>query len=363
MSVEILKRKEQNIKKLREDLNLNKIPKLGVELDKLYNKINEINEVFNGIKNIPKELELKRFEINQALDNWKFKIEEIEKNYNDSTFKSAGYGAAGAAAGFAFAAMAPTVAMGIATTFGVASTGTAISTLSGAAATNAALAWLGGGALAAGGGGIAFGEALLALSGPIGWGIAAVSIACAGFFYWSAKNEKETLENIFIKILSNSEKKIQLGIVEINERIEFIRDEIELLEKLHYEILGYHKDYNNLTDGQKFKLGSCVNTMHASKILITEPIEALMQNFDDNDYINYKGNDNDVKKRNLFVLLANMLENIYLNEEERKLLVKVMKNNDNFFKNDNIRKEDMTLELLNDVFYALYKKNMVANKI
>ena len=39
--------------------------------------------------------------------------------------------------------------MGVATTFGVASTGTAISALSGAAATNAALAWLGGGALAA----------------------------------------------------------------------------------------------------------------------------------------------------------------------------------------------------------------------
>ena len=52
---------------------------------------------------------------------------------------------------------------GIATTFGVASTGTAISTLSGAAATNAALAWLGGGALAAGGGGMAAGEAFLTL--------------------------------------------------------------------------------------------------------------------------------------------------------------------------------------------------------
>ena len=356
MSVDILKRKEQNIEKLREDLNLNKIPKLGVEVKKLYDKINEMNEVINGIRNIPEELELKRFKINQALDNWKFKIEEIEKDYNDSTFKSAGYGAAGAAAGFAFVSMAPTVAMGIATTFGVASTGTAISALSGAAANSAALAWLGGGALAAGGGGIAAGEALLALAGPIGWGIAGLSVLCAGFFYWSAKNEKETLENMFIKISSNSEKKIQLGIVEINERIEFIHDEVKLLEKLHYEILGYHKDYNNLTDGQKFKLGSCVNTMQASKILITEPIKALIQNFDYNDYINYKGNDNDVKKRNLFVLLANMLENIYLNEEERKLLVKVIKNNDDFFKNDNIRKEDMTLELLNDVFYALSKK-------
>ena len=56
---------------------------------------------------------------------------------------------AGVGAGVAVVALGHTAAMGIATTFGVASTGTAISTLSGAAATNAALAWLGGGALAA----------------------------------------------------------------------------------------------------------------------------------------------------------------------------------------------------------------------
>ena len=55
---------------------------------------------------------------------------------------------------------------GVATAFGVASTGTTISAASGAAATNAALAWLGGGALAAGGGGMAAGSAprLLVLS-------------------------------------------------------------------------------------------------------------------------------------------------------------------------------------------------------
>lgn len=52
-------------------------------------------------------------------------------------------------------------ALGVATTFGVASTGTAISTLSGAAATNATLAWLGGGSLATGGLGIAGGTAVL----------------------------------------------------------------------------------------------------------------------------------------------------------------------------------------------------------
>ena len=59
--------------------------------------------------------------------------------------------------------------MGVATTFGVASTGTAISALSGAAANSAALAWLGGGALAAGGGGMSAGTAFLGLAGPVGW--------------------------------------------------------------------------------------------------------------------------------------------------------------------------------------------------
>lgn len=296
MSAEILKEKEQNIEKLRKDLNSNKIPKLGIEIEKLYNKLNEINEVFNGIRNIPEELELKRFEINQNLNKWKFKIIKEEKENNN--FKSI-------------------------------LNSTVLS---------------------------AFSNSVLAFAGPIGLGISVLNVLCTSFFHFSAKNENETLENIFIKILNNSEKKLQLGIIEINNQIEFIDNEIEVLEKYENEILCYHKDYKNLTEIQKDRILSCSNTITESIKLIIESIKALMQNFDDNDYINYKGNDNDVKKRNLFVLLANMLENIYLFQEERNLLVKVIKNNDDFFKNDNIRKEDMTLELLNDVFYALSKK-------
>lgn len=52
-------------------------------------------------------------------------------------------------------------ATSVATSIGVASTGTAISGLSGAAAANATLAWLGGGTLAAGGGGMALGSLVL----------------------------------------------------------------------------------------------------------------------------------------------------------------------------------------------------------
>ena len=297
MSVEILKEKQHNIEKLIEELNLNKIPKLNVEIDKLYSKINEINKIISEIRNIPEEIELKRIEFAKELNNLKFKIEKMEKYYNSNI------------SGYAVASIIIFSKLGFGLLMGY---------------RNSIRSWL------------------IALY--------------TGWSYFSAKKEYEIFENIFLKILSNSEKKLQLGIVEINERIESIYNEIELLEKLYYEISSYAKNYNNFTYVQKLELMSSLNTMEATKKLITEPIKALIQNFDDDDYINYKGNDNDVKKKNLFVLLANMFKNIYLNEEERKIFVKCVKNNKDFFENENIRKEDMTLELLNDIFNALSKK-------
>lgn len=105
-----------------------------------------------------------------------------------------GVGLGGAAVGAATAALGPSAAMAIATTFGTASTGVAISTLAGAAGTNAALAWLGGGAVAVGGGGMAGGAAILALFGPVGIA-AAIGSAVAGGFIFSKKN-KENLAKI-----------------------------------------------------------------------------------------------------------------------------------------------------------------------
>ena len=99
---------------------------------------------------------------------------KIEKEYSSGQPIEASISGAGLMGGSAIAALGPTAAMTIATTFGTASTGTAIASLFGAAATNAALAWLGGGAMAIGGGGMAAGQAFLALAGPVGWGIAGV---------------------------------------------------------------------------------------------------------------------------------------------------------------------------------------------
>lgn len=80
-------------------------------------------------------------------------------------------------------------ASGLATSIGVASTGTAISTLSGAAATNATLAWLGGGSLASGGLGVAGGTAVL------GGAIAGPAIAVMGFA--AAKKSERALTEAY----------------------------------------------------------------------------------------------------------------------------------------------------------------------
>ena len=75
-------------------------------------------------------------ELKQIRLNWNQQAEKIEKDYQEAAVKNAGAGAAGAGLGVAVVTMGPTVVMGVATTFGAASTGTAISALSGAAATN-----------------------------------------------------------------------------------------------------------------------------------------------------------------------------------------------------------------------------------
>ena len=168
-----------------------KIEELGKHSNNLCIELNNIQKLFDEIRNIPSEKKIECEKLKKIRLNWKQQAEKIESDYKAAAVKNAGAGAAGVSAGVAVAAMGPTAAMGIATTFGVASTGTAISTLSGAAATNAALAWLGGGALAAGGGGMAAGVFVLAAPVAI---LAATSVGVASHLKnKQLRREKERL--------------------------------------------------------------------------------------------------------------------------------------------------------------------------
>lgn len=155
--------------------------------------IESVEEYVNLIANSPKKFDKTIAEFRVEVNRFDGAIERFQADAARVATVGGATGAAGAFAGAGVAALAPSAAMAIATTFGTASTGTAISALSGAAATNAAVAWLGGGALAAGGGGMAGGSAFLALAGPVGWTIGGAALLGSGIYLYS-QNQRQAEE-------------------------------------------------------------------------------------------------------------------------------------------------------------------------
>lgn len=349
-----------------------KIEELGRHSNDLCNELNDIQSLFDEIRNIPNEKKLECEKLKKIRLNWKQQAEKIENDYKEAAVKNAGAGAAGVGVGVAVVTLGPTAAMGVATTFGVASTGTAISTLSGAAATNAALAWLGGGALAAGGGGMAAGNAFLALAGPVGWAIAGVAVIASGLIFWKSSNDKKAIENIFTLISKRDVKSYNLAIVELNERISRIDNESNLLQNAICKIKTFGTDYNEMTEAQQYELGSYVNLMLSSTQLLVNPIMGLQPKYSDSDFdkflawkrkhskmefcINYKS---------LIISFSNLLYKISLDDRDKKLLFKSFKKNKKMLASFDMKKSDFTIEILDAVEEALsykYKLTSCSNE-
>ena len=341
-----------------------KIEELGEKTGILYDELTEIQTTFDMIRNIPSEKKIEYEELKKIRLDWKQQAEKIAQDFKDAEAKGVGVGAAGAGVGVAVMAMGPTVAMGVATTFGVASTGTAISSLSGAAATNAALAWLGGGALTAGGGGMAAGEALLGLAGPVGWAIAGVAILASGIMLWKIKEDKEHLESVFITISQRDVKSYELAIVELNERINRIIDESAKLKDAIVKILTFGTDYNTMTEEQQYELGSYVNLMFASTQLLINPIMGIQPKYSIDDYKKYYDWNKKIadkeeceKNKNLIISLANFLYKIDLNERDKRLLWKSLRENKQILEQMHISKKEFDFTIFDMVDEALEYKN------
>ena len=338
----------------------NAIGELGEYTRSLYKSLTSIQEQFDKIRNVPSEQKLQYEELKQIRLNWKQQADKIDKDYKNVTVKNAGAAAAGAGMGVAVVTMGPTVAMGIATTYGFASTGTAISTLSGAAATNAALAWLGGGALAAGGGGMAAGNAFLALAGPVGWAIAGVSLLASGLIFWKSKSDKNHLENVFIAISERDIKSYELAIIELKERISRIIDENSKLTDAIGEIESFGLDYNKMSEAQQYALGSYVNLMLSSTQLLVNPIQGLLPKFSEEDFDSFMSwKDREINKetctehKDFIVSLANLLYKIELYDRDKKLLWKSLRNNKKMLKSMDISKKEFDLDIMNAIMEAL----------
>ncbi len=336
-----------------------RIDTLGAQTGNLYGKLNTIQELFDTIRNIPSDKRIQYQKLKEVRLNWKQQAERIEKDYKAAAVKNAGGGAAGVGAGVAVAALGPTAAMGIATTFGVASTGTAISALSGAAATNAALAWLGGGALAVGGGGMAAGEAFLALAGPVGWAIAGVALVGSGIMLIKTKSDKKRLEDVFTLVSKRDVKSYELATVELDERITRIQSESEILLEAIDKVRTFGTDYDSMTEAQQYELGSYVNLMESSTQLLINPILGLQPKYSDADFDEYVSSSDDVATSYLnrykipIITLANLFYKIKLDEKDEKLLAHSFKKNKAFLEAMKIDKKEMDRTLLHTSIQCL----------
>ena len=344
----------------------NTIEELGKETSGLYDILTNIQKLFDRIRNIPSDKKLQYEELKQVRLNWKQQADKIEKDYQEAVAKNTGAGVAGAGLGAAVIVMGPTVAMGFATTFGVASTGTAISTLSGAAATNAALAWLGGGALAAGGGGMAAGEAFLGLAGPVGWTIAGISLLISGLLVWKSKSDKKRLEGIFLAISDRDLKSYTLAIVELKERISRITIEKDKLNEALENIQTFGLDYNMMTEAQQYELGSYVNLMLSSTQLLVNPIQGLLPKFSEADFIQLKNSEwernmcNEYK--DVIISLSNLLYKIELDERDKILLCKSIRKNRKMLQTMKISKKEFDINMMNLILEVLQYKYTVIDK-
>lgn len=336
-----------------------KIGELGENTSRIYEELNTLQQLFDAIRNVPNDKRLEYERLKEIRLNWRQQAEKIESDYRNATAKNAGKGAAGVGAGVAVAALGPTAAMGIATTFGVASTGTAISTLSGAAATNAALAWLGGGALAARGGGIAAGNALLALAGPVGWAIAGVALIGSGLVLWKGRSDKNRLEDIFTLISKRDVKSYELAIVEMNERISRITDESQKLTNAIEQTKSFGLDYELMTEAQQYELGSYVNLMNASTQLLVNPIEGLQPKYSEGnlkEYLSLHEKNLDEKEEQLIITLANLLYKIDMDNKDQHLLWKSFKGNKKFLASIGMAKKEFDYSIMEIVSDALQYK-------
>lgn len=336
-----------------------KINELGDHTSALYTSLTTIQSLFNRIRNVPEENMLRHEKLKAIRVNWKQQAEKIELEYKKAEIKAAGQGAAGVGAGVAVAALGPTAAMGIATTFGVASTGTAISALSGAAATNAALAWLGGGALAAGGGGMAAGSAFLALAGPVGWAIAGVSIVASGLMFFKTKSDKERLENVYTLISNRDIKSCELAIIELSERITRIIDVSGKLNAAIAKIESFGTNYVQMTEEQQYELGVYVNLMEASTMLLVDPILGLQPKYTEQDFDKLCAVESDLYKRyfkfhkTMIISMGNLLYKVKLDDKDKKLLAKSLKKNKEFLASVQMTKKEFDADDISMIERAL----------
>lgn len=228
-------------------------------------------DVFKKIKNVDFRESMGLDEIsNLHIDQKDF--EELDALSNFAV--SIGQGGIAGIAGGAATALG---AYGAASSFAVASTGTAISTLSGAAASNATLAFFGGGSLATGGLGVAGGTAVLGglVMGPALLVMGIITSAKAGKELENAKANKAEAEEIVQQLFLGCDQCIA-----IRRRTYMFYSLLARLDSRFYPLVDRMKsivdsegyDYSKYSEDSKKAIASAASIAVTIKTIIDTPI-------------------------------------------------------------------------------------------
>ena len=235
--------------------------------------IERVETYVNLLANSPKEFDKTVADYRIASSRFDRHVKRLEIEAAQATKVGSATGTVGAVAGIGIAALGPSAAMAVATTFGVASTGTAISALSGAAAANAALAWLGGGALAVGGGGMAAGSTLLALTGPVGWGVAG-TVVLGTAVYLRSRNRKYAKEATESRVKVEGEIR---SLAAAMREIEGLRRQTRIhadgcVAELEWLTRHAPTDYREFHNDQKERLAALINHIRSLVKLLSAQV-------------------------------------------------------------------------------------------
>lgn len=308
-----------------------KVKNLGDSLEKLYDNLYELQGSLNHIQNISDESQLKYKKLLEVSSDWRQKAKKIEKDLKNSVLD-------------------PTAAMGIATTFGVASTGTAISSLSWVVVTRAAIAWLGGGTQAAG-------KALLFLFGPIGWGIAGLSFLDF-FFDWL---DADRFKSICIRIHDRDINISKRAVKELDARIFYIEYTNNELLNCILEMSKFETDYSKMSKFQQNRLSYYIDLMETAIGFLVNPIWSANPIYTEEDYRNFIHDKLSIDdccedKKELIINLANLLYKIKLDDDDKRVLIKSLKEDKEFLEVSHIEKDMLDVKDIDTAEEALRSK-------
>ena len=371
--------KKSELKLAREKVNEalkkvnDKIEELGAQTSNLYENLNRMQALFDHIRNMPIEQKLKYEKLKTIRLSWKNQADKIESDYEAAFKGGIKKGAAGASAGIAMAALGPTAAMGVATTFGVASKVGLEALDEGLGVTVDGIDVVALAAedveadeveIAAGGGGMIAGEAFLAMFGPLGWAIAGVAAVTSGILLIKNKKDQTKLEGIYTLVAKRDTKSYDLAAVELDERIVRIQNESRMLTDATSSILTFGQDYEKMTEAQQYALGSYVNLMEASTQLLVNPILGLQAKYTESDFDQFMSSTSGKgfsytyihQYKDAIISLSNLLYGINLHDDEERLLAHTLRKNKEFLQSVHLEKDSVDSTLFKTVSSCLNYK-------